>query len=55
MDMIVPSNMTNHIFPPKKRWSYKLKTAGIRTQVLTEDINSFIVHVSDSQLCCASS
>ena len=33
---------------------YKLKTAGIRTQVLT-DIDNFIVHVSDSQLCSVSS
>jgi hypothetical protein len=38
----------------QKRWSYKLKAAGIRTQVLT-DINNFIVHVSDSQLCGVSS
>lgn len=38
----------------QKRWSYKLKSAGLRTQVLT-DINNFIISVSESLLCGISS
>lgn len=38
----------------QKKWSYKLKTSGIRTQVLV-DINENIINVSDSQLCGISS
>ncbi|KAG2223231.1 hypothetical protein INT45_006112 [Circinella minor] len=38
----------------QKRWSYKLKTSGLRTQVLC-DINNMIIAVSDSELCGVSS
>jgi hypothetical protein len=38
----------------QKRWSYKLKTSGLRTQVLT-DINNFVIAVSNSELCGVSS
>jgi hypothetical protein len=38
----------------QKRWSYKLKTAGLRTQVLA-DIDNMVIAVSDSELCGVSS
>ena len=38
----------------QKRWSYKLKTAGLRTQVLS-DINNMVINVSKSELCGISS
>lgn len=38
----------------QKRWSYKLKTSGIRTQVLA-DVNEMIISVSKSELCGISS
>lgn len=38
----------------QKRWSYKLKTSGIRTQVLA-DVNDMITAVSVSKLCGESS
>lgn len=38
----------------QKKWSYKLKSAGIRTQVLI-DINEMAINLSNSQLCGNSS
>lgn len=38
----------------QKRWSYKLKTSGLRTQVLS-DINDMVIAVSKSELCGVSS
>ena len=38
----------------QKRWSYKLKTSGLRIQVLA-DINNMIINVSNSELCGVSS
>lgn len=38
----------------QKKWSYKLKSAGIRTQVLC-DINEMVINLSNSQLCGNSS
>lgn len=38
----------------QKRWSYKLKTSGLRTQVLS-DINNMVIAVSNSELCGVSS
>lgn len=38
----------------QKRWSYKLKTSGLRTQVLL-DINEMVILVSKSELCGKSS
>jgi len=38
----------------QKRWSYKLKTSGLRTQVLA-DINNMVIAVSNSELCGVSS
>jgi hypothetical protein len=38
----------------QKRWSYKLKSSGIRTQILV-DINEMITNVSKSELCGTSS
>lgn len=38
----------------QKRWSYKLKTSGLRTQVLV-DINEMVILVSKSELCGESS
>ncbi|KAI8053623.1 hypothetical protein BDF21DRAFT_468333 [Thamnidium elegans] len=38
----------------QKKWSYKLKSSGIRTQVLI-DINEMVLSLSDSQLCGNSS
>ncbi|KAI9243168.1 hypothetical protein BDA99DRAFT_544591 [Phascolomyces articulosus] len=38
----------------QKKWSYKLKKSGIRTQVLA-DINDIVISVSKSELCRSSS
>lgn len=38
----------------QKRWSYKLKTSGLRTQILA-DINNMVISVSKSELCGVSS
>lgn len=38
----------------QKKWSYKLKTSGLRTQVLA-DINDMVTSVSNSELCGISS
>lgn len=38
----------------QKKWSYKLKSPGIRTQVLV-DINEMVINVSESELCGSSS
>jgi hypothetical protein len=38
----------------QKRWSYKLKTSDLRTQVLA-DINNMVINVSNSELCGVSS
>lgn len=52
--MILVLNIISLIYPYKKKWSYKLKSAGIRTQVLI-DINEMAINVSNSQLCGNSS
>jgi hypothetical protein len=38
----------------QKRWSYKLQTSGLRTQVLA-DVNNMVLKVSKSELCGVSS
>ena len=51
-DSAVDYNKPN--IPKLKKWSYKLKSSGIRTQVLI-DINENIINVSESLLCGISS